>query len=60
MEATWNIFVFPVQHMSHSVERLPVHQSGLQNVVFEEGHEEEVLGNASRGNPKLEAFFFLN
>ena len=51
--------MFPVQHMSHSVERLPVHQSGLQNVVFEEGHEEEVLGNASRGNPKLEAFFFL-
>ena len=46
--------------MSHSVERLPVHQSGLQNVVFEEGHEEEVLGNASRRNPKLEAFFFLN
>ena len=60
MEATWNIFAFPVQHMSHSVERLPVHEFGLQNVVFEEGREEEALENARRGNSKLEAFFLLN
>ena len=59
MEATWNIFPFPVQHMSHSVERL-VHEFGLKNVVFEKGREEEALENARRGNSKLEAFFLLN
>ena len=60
IEATWNIFAFPKQHMSHSVERLLVHKSGLQNMAFQEGHEEEVLVNARRGNSKLEAFFVLN
>ena len=60
MEATWNIFVFPVQHMSHSVEMLQVHEFGLQNVVFEECCEEETLENARRGNSKLEVFFLLN
>ena len=60
MEATWNIFVFPVQHLSHSVEMLQVHEFGLQNVVFEEGCEEETLENARRGNSKLEVFFLLN
>lgn len=32
MEAAWNIFAFPWQHMYHSVERLLVHEFGLQNV----------------------------
>ena len=60
MEAPWKIFAFPVQYMSHSVERFPVHESGLQNVLSEEGHEEEVLENARREKSKLEAFFLLN
>ena len=46
--------------MSHSVERLLVHKSGLQNMVFQEGHEKEALVNARRGNSKLEVFFVLN
>ena len=45
---------------SHSVDRLPVHEFGLQNVVFEEGCEEEALENVRRKNSKLEAFFLLN
>ena len=60
MEATWNIFAFPVQQMSHSAGRLPIHEFGLQNMVFEEGREEEALENARRGNSKLEVFFLLN
>ena len=60
MEATWNIFAFPVQQMSHSAGRLPVHEFGLQNMVFKEGREEEALENARRGNSKLGAFFLLN
>ena len=60
MEAAWNIFAFPVQHMLHSVERFLVHEFGLQNVVFEEGREEEALENAKRENSTLEAFFLLN
>ena len=46
--------------MSHSVERLLVHKSGLQNMVFQEGHEKEALVNAIRGNSKLEVFSVLN
>ena len=40
MEAAWNIFAFPVQHTSYSVDRLPVHEFGLQNVVFDKSREE--------------------
>ena len=46
--------------MSHSVERLLVHKSGKQNLVFEESRKEEALENSRRGNSKLEAFFLLN
>ena len=60
MEATCNIFASPVQHMSHSVERLLVHKSGKLNLVFEESRKEEALENSRRGNSKLEAFFLLN
>ena len=49
MEAAWNIFAFPVQHMSLSVEKLPVHEFGLQNVVLEEAREEEALENGRQG-----------
>ena len=58
MEATWNNFLFPLQHMSHSAERLPVHEFGLEDVVFEEGCEEEALENASRGTSSLKRSFF--
>ena len=59
-EATWNIFPFLMQHISQSAERLPVHKFGLQNVVFEDAHEDEALENARRGEWKLDAFFLLS
>ena len=34
MGATWSIFPFLMQHISHSAERLPVDRFGLQTVVF--------------------------
>ena len=52
MGATWNIFVFPLKHISHSAGKLPVHKLDLQNIVFEDGHEDEALENARIGGSK--------
>ena len=58
-EAVWHIFSFPMQDKSHSVERLPVHTADFQQVVFEEGREEEALARAE-GDTKLTGWFKLN
>ena len=39
-----------MQDKSHSVERLPVHTADFQQVVFEEGREEEALARAAEGD----------
>ena len=44
--------MFPSKHISHSAERLPVHKLGLQNIAFEDGHEDEALENARIGQSK--------
>ena len=48
-----------MQDMSHSVERLPVQTADSQQVVFEEGREEEALARAE-GDTKLTGWFKLN
>ena len=58
-EAVWHIFSFPMQDKSHSVERLPVHTADFQQVVFEEGREEEALARA-KGDTKLTGWFKVN
>ena len=45
IEATRNIFGASVQHMSHSVEKLPLHAFGH---FFENNHEEQAFQNATR------------
>jgi len=59
-EAVWRIFRFPLHDKSHAVERLPVHLPRGQNVVFEEGCEEEAYREALAKKSKLEAYFELN
>ena len=51
-KVVWHVFSFPMQDKSHSVERLPVHTADFQQVVFEEGREEEALPRA-KGGTKL-------
>ena len=48
-----------MQDKSHSVEILPVHTADFQQVVFEEGKEEEALARAE-GGTKLTGWFKLN
>ena len=58
-KAVWHVFSFPMQDKSHSVEILPVHTADFQQVVFEEGKEEEALARAE-GGTKLTGWFKLN
>ena len=58
-KAVWHIFSFPMQDKSHPVERLSVHTADFQQVVFEEGREEEALARAE-GVTKLTGLFTLN
>ena len=60
MEATWSIFPFLTQHISYSAKSLPLHEFGVQKVVFQDVHKDEGLENARRGESNPEAFFLLN
>ena len=53
-EAVCHVFSFSMQDKSHSVERLPVHTADFQQVVFEEGREEEALARAEGDRPRAD------
>ena len=59
-EASWRLFEFPLHAKSHQVLRLPVHLPREQNVVFQEGLENEALARAHGRKTQLEAWFELN
>ena len=44
--------MFPLKHISHSAGKFPVHKLNLQNITFEDGHEDEALENARIGQSK--------
>ena len=58
-ESVLKIFKIPIHYRSHSVVKLACHLPGEQAVLFEEGHEGDVL---ERGDPatSLTAFFEKN
>lgn len=59
-EAIWRLRENKMHDRSHALYRLPVHLPNQQNVVFEEGNEEEAASLAETGRTKLEKFFELN
>ena len=59
-EAIWRLREYKMHDRSHSVMRLPVHLPNQQQIVFEEGREEEALLAARIGKTKLESWFELN
>src|SRR5258705_2688154 len=59
-EAMWRLLEFPMHNRSHAVIHLPVHLHHQQRIVYEEGHEQEALDQATSGNTKVTAWFQLN
>ena len=59
-EACWRLFGFPLQGMSHHVERLAVHLPQMQAVLFAEGAERQAAAAASTQQTTLTAWFELN
>lgn len=59
-EAAWRLRENQMHDRSHSVMRLPVHLPGQQQIIFEEGKEEEAIEAATSKFTKLEAYFNLN
>ena len=45
-ESIWRIFSFLMHDQSHSIVRLAIHLENFQQVVFQEGHEDEALERA--------------
>ena len=60
-EAIWRLLRFSIHIEVPSVERLPIHLPGDQNVLFSaEDSPEEVLNRANMKQTKLMAFFAYN
>ena len=59
-EAMWRMLEFPMHDRSHAVIRLPVHLPNQQQIIFEQGNEQEALDQAGNWGTKLLAWFKLN
>ena len=57
-EATWHLMSFPIADRNPPVQALRVHLEDQQQIVFDEGTEEEALEN--QRETELTAFFQLN
>ena len=57
-EATWHLMAFPIADRHPPVQALRVHLENQQQIVFDEGTEEEAL--ESQRETELTAFFELN
>ena len=57
-EATWHLMAFPIAERYPPVQALRVHLENLQQIVFDEGTEEDALEN--QRETELTAFFRLN
>ena len=57
-EATWHLMAFPIADRQPPVQALRIHLEDQQQVVFDEGTEEEALEN--QRETELTAFFKLN
>ena len=57
-EATWHLMAFPIDERYPPVQALRVHLEDQQQVVFDEGTEEEAL--EKQRDTELTAFFQLN
>ena len=59
-ESIWQIFSFLLHDQSHTIIRLAVHLENLQQILFQEGHEDEALERARQKNITLTGWFELN
>ena len=57
-EATWHLMAFPIADRYPPVQALRIHLEDQQQVVFDEGTEDEALEN--QRETELTAFFKLN
>ncbi|XP_065675717.1 uncharacterized protein LOC136091925 [Hydra vulgaris] len=58
-EALWQIFEYPISHMSHTIIRLKIHLPKNQ-LYFREGAEQMALDRAAQRDTHLTAWFKLN
>ena len=59
-EACHRIFEMPLTHRSHTVELLPIHLKGENNVYYMGNENDDALKNKANRDSKLTAFFKLN
>ncbi|KAJ1701031.1 hypothetical protein LUZ63_000810 [Rhynchospora breviuscula] len=60
-ESIWRIFSYSIHYSNPSVERLPVHLTSQNNIVFADFQElDEIANSDSYGFTKLMAWFELN
>lgn len=57
-EKMWRLLEFKMHKHSHAVIRLPAHLLNRQQIIFEEGNEEEAIAAVISKKTKLEAWVF--
>ncbi|XP_047132539.1 uncharacterized protein LOC124811237 [Hydra vulgaris] len=59
-EELWQIFEYPISHMSHTIISLKVHLLENQIKYFREGEKQVALDRAAQRDTHLTAWFKLN